>query len=215
MGDRSGYMTRNEIADLGEKRAHLPKLLLGLNHQNTAGKAALRLAVYCFIFPKAPTSEQVKDMIKALKNDEIKVHRNVAIALSRLDPSLVTKPLIHTLKNNKTRHVRENAAFALGKLGDPKAVKDLIYSALNDKDPGVKRTAITAINEVLFTYRQRKKVPKSEKVQQAAEFLRDQALETKDRKAREAYVYALGYLVSSSIKRIRGLTPKRRHNVKS
>jgi HEAT repeat protein len=116
-------------------------------------------------------------LIQELTNNNLKVRKEVADALMRMESQIIVNPLIQALNDkngdifrkraaeilyrigepaviplihalkDEDRYLRCGAADSLGKIGDDRAVKPLIY-ALKDKDSYIRLEAAVALDKI-------------------------------------------------------------------
>lgn len=91
-------------------------------------------------------TNQVRQLIRQLKDTDSDVRRSAAQALGYTKDPSVVEPLIAALKDTDSG-VRRNAAYALGYTKDPSAAEPLI-AALKDTDSGVRRGAAYALSHI-------------------------------------------------------------------
>jgi HEAT repeat protein len=86
------------------------------------------------------------NLVDALSHKNIKLRKNAAIALGKMDVATTVNPLI-TVLGDENSDVRIVAAEALGEIGDPLAIEPLI-KALGDKDNNVREVSAVALGKI-------------------------------------------------------------------
>ena len=100
-------------------------------------------------------NKDIDGLIKALKDDNLLIRKNAAIALKKVGDDRAVEPLIESLRYEKWQDeyvilstVRENSAEALGIIGNKRAVEPLVNALFEDVDEEVRWKAAYALREI-------------------------------------------------------------------
>ena len=89
--------------------------------------------------------ENIESLIKALKEEDKRIRKEIVRVLGEIGDQKAIEPLIHALKDADFI-IRWYIAIALGKIGGP--AKELLIMALEDEDLKVRLGAIMALGEI-------------------------------------------------------------------